>query len=1002
MKPDERALAERAFLRFVELCQEGERPDLEVFLAEHEEPLRTPIRKLIEDYELLRQDQHTEARTAPLQFGPYLLERELGRGASAVVWEAIEEGLDRRVALKRLHPIFTFSRTALGRFLREARAAASLDHPGIVKAFATGAQDDMPFIAQELVAGGRTLAHWLDERRSRGDFGLDHYREVARICALVADALDHAHQAGIVHRDLKPSNVLLTREDMPKLADFGLALVTDDVSLSQSSSVVGTYAYMSPEQVRGAREEVDRRSDVFALGTVLYELLTGTRPFREQSALELRASLCEDRLRDPRDLRYDVPPALAAICIRALRLSPSSRYQDMASFAADLRAFRAGRPVSALPPGRAQRAWYAMIEHPRLTAAASLVAMTLVGSLALLAYVNDQRARADFDAQLSSELLMASDELHLSEHPEGIRGRLGPLADEVRARLDGSRRTLALEKLAHTARRWGDTATAIALLREVLHRHLLAGTESSPEAQEDRRMLGWCLALELRFEEAAETYETGLQLAEPGSLEGELLAASYLDTLLQGRLEDRMLDYLREHGDPAARLDALVERLETDLPEQRLLPVVVKSVLAALHQQRYEFPRATELIEECLEYCQASLSLDDPLRLRVLIAGAAIKGHMFSANRSPVENLESELRLATASLARRYGPSHPVTCLALFEHGRLYINVQDFEAAKPLYERARAGFDELAPDHLYSLLIRQHFLVAEIQESDDLDALDRSLERLARDFERSLGPQHSDTINCLRMWMETLALMGRWEKACEVYQEALGRFSNEILELGQVRVEYAELAVHDTWLQEWGWREWLVTECSHVEAALLALVEAQPEVFQRLPLQSQLGALGSAVRFLSSKGEDARLLGLVQNQEELVTRLTLETKSGFSALCLTTSLAHARSGALEEASSWLDRFRQAVESDPSFSIDCGDKGMALELCRRLDRRGVAERVLELPESPVPRTPPWSVVRERADEELEAEIALTRGWLGLRGDEADGESSAPSSAAAGGE
>ena len=178
-----------------------------------------------------------------------------------MVWEAVEGSLDRRVALKRLHPIFSFSGNALRRFLREARAAAGLDHAGIIKVYATGEHEGVPFIAQELVPGGRTLSDWLRERRQAGPFDRVHDREVARLVMLVADALACAHEAGVVHRDLKPSNILLTPEDMPKVADFGLALVAGDLTMTRSNDVVGTYAYMSPEQVQGsARRSISART----------------------------------------------------------------------------------------------------------------------------------------------------------------------------------------------------------------------------------------------------------------------------------------------------------------------------------------------------------------------------------------------------------------------------------------------------------------------------------------------------------------------------------------------------------------------------------------------------------------------------------------------------------------------------------------------------------------------------------------------------------------------
>lgn len=972
--------AEGAYLGYVERRQSGETINVELFILRHEEQIQAQLRRLITDYESLRIESPSAPTLEPLKFGDYLLQHELGRGASAAVWEAIELGLDRRVALKRLHPIFSFSNQALKRFLREARAAASLDHPGIIKVYATGEQDGLPFIAQELVPGGRTLASWLEDQRQKGPFGREHDRKVARLCALIADALQHAHQAGVVHRDLKPSNVLLTPEDMPKIADFGLALVVDDVTLTQSSSVVGTYAYMSPEQVQGHRKAVDQRSDIFALGTTLHELLTHRRPFREGSSLELRASICEDRLRDPRMFRTEVPPALAAICIRALRFEPNKRYQDMSALAADLRAFLDGKPVSALPPGRLQRAWYTMVEYPRLTAGAALIFTGLFTSLGLLAYVNEQRNQADFEAELSAELLLSRDELHLSEHPEQVRDRLGLLADQVRERLPGRQQTLALEKLAHSARKLGDTAMTISLLRETLAQHEAAGSEASSAALEDRRILGWCQTLELRFEEAATTFESGLELAEPGSLEGELLVAFYIDTLIQGRLEDRFLAYIREHGDPRERLAQLVERLKTELPGQRLLQVMVTVVEAAVLHRQNEIERARGLIKECLDYCETSLPLDDPLRLRVLVAWSTSLSYIFELDtQRPDKNMVGALfARATDALRTRYGPEHPVTALALFEQGRVFINEQDYEQAKPLYVEAQAGLSRLGPGHLYSLLMRQHLLVQKFAELEPLVLL-AEVEELTRDFEQALGRQHTDTVNCLRLLALAKLSVGRFEEAHESLEEGLRRLTEERWALGQVRVEYPQLVMDLNELSRFMPRDFQVKSAGRA----IALLDRKSE---------HLGSavrvcLASVIEILFELGEYASISSLVGRHAEFVRQPTEPT--AFEWL----PLAYLRNGEEAAANQWMDQLVQLVETG---GIP-GSKRLAvlLETCRELDRPAHAEWLLGHVCGPLPdyelryfaETADWSFQRKAWTEwraERGRQIQLTREWLDSRG------------------
>ena len=772
MTPGPQGSAEAAFLTYVERRQGGESVEVEEFLAAQDPSVRSELRGLIEGYEALRLSAPESPSLEPLEFGDYLLLGELGRGASAVVWEAVEGSLDRRVALKRLHPIFSFSGKALRRFLREARAAAGLDHAGIIKVYATGEHEGVPFIAQELVPGGRTLSDWLRERRQAGPFDRVHDREVARLVMLVADALACAHEAGVVHRDLKPSNILLTPEDMPKVADFGLALVAGDLTMTRSNDVVGTYAYMSPEQVQGERKAVDQRSDIFAVGTTLHELLTGARPFREQSALDLRASICEDRLRDPRALRPEIPAPLAAICIKALRRNPESRYQAMSQLSADLRAFLEGRQVSAHTPGRGLRAWYAMRERPRLTAAVSGLGVTALASLGLLVFVNGERALAEFEADLSSQLLLMQDELHLPQGSQRSHARLAELTTEARARFDGRRKLLALEKLGYSARRLGDTGTAILLFREALELHALAGSSDSPSAQEDLRALGWCLTVELRFEEAAALYEQGFAHSVPDSLEAELLVAAYVDTLLQGRLEDRLLRYLQEEEDPLGRLEALVERLKLERPDHRLVQFNLKLTLASFLQLQLRREEARELISECLEYCEQSLPLEDPLRLRVMISWSKVFGDTFWMGREhDWSGVISQLEGARVGIVERYGRLHPLAALTHFELARAAHEslAVDELSVEELYAAAQEGFAGLGPDHLYSLLLRQHLWNRRWYQADlsESEALARECRALAEDFTAALGPYHSDTLNCWRAASALFGLLGDREAAQE-------------------------------------------------------------------------------------------------------------------------------------------------------------------------------------------------------------------------------------------
>jgi WD40 repeat protein len=313
------------------------------------------------------------APCAPRRLGRFELLEELGKGGFGTVWRARDPELGREVAVK-------VPRDALDgdadreRFGREARAAAALRHPGIVPVFEVSEHDGQPFLVSELVKGV-TLADLLTARRPSA-------HESARIIAAVADALHHAHQQGVVHRDVKPSNVMLDDRGEPRLMDFGLARRDKlDATLTQEGQLLGTPAYMSPEQARGEGRAVDRRSDVYGLGAVLYQLLTGETPFRGNVRMQLEQVLC-DEPRPPHSLNDAVPRDLETVCLKCLEKDPRRRYQTAAELAADLRRFLAGEPVLARPVGRLGRAWRWARRRP---AAAALVAVSAAALLLIVA-----------------------------------------------------------------------------------------------------------------------------------------------------------------------------------------------------------------------------------------------------------------------------------------------------------------------------------------------------------------------------------------------------------------------------------------------------------------------------------------------------------------------------------------------------------------------------------------------------------------------------------------
>ncbi len=265
---------------------------------------------------------------------------ELGRGGMGVVYKARQLGLNRIVALKMILAGRHAAEADLTRFRLEAQAVASLLHPNIVQVFAIGESRGHPFFSLEYMGGG-TLAQRLDHRPQGA-------QEAARLAAVLARAVHAAHQRGIIHRDLKPANILLAADGTSKIADFGLAKQLDaDGGLTASNAILGTPSYMAPEQAGQKSVAIGPAADIYALGAILYEALTGRPPFLAETQLDTILQVISDEPAPPSQLQSRVPADLEAVCLRCLRKEPRKRYPSAAALAEDLDRFLNGTPTEA-------------------------------------------------------------------------------------------------------------------------------------------------------------------------------------------------------------------------------------------------------------------------------------------------------------------------------------------------------------------------------------------------------------------------------------------------------------------------------------------------------------------------------------------------------------------------------------------------------------------------------------------------------------------------------
>ena len=447
--------------QFVDRLRQGETPTIESYRDAHPE-LAEQIEALfptLEMMERLKQDSGTSQSGGPVRgevpfdrLGDFRLVREIGRGGMGIVYEAVQESLDRRVALKVLPPGVFLSPNKLERFQREARAAARLHHTNIIPVYGVGEEHGTHYFAMQFIEG-RPLDRVIRDARSGANRQLDVpeigergvHAAIAAVGAQVAEALAHAHAHRILHRDIKPANLILDEEGNVWVADFGLAKHDEHDDITHGGGLLGTLRYTAPEQVDGDATE---QSDVYALGMTLYEMIALEPAFAERDRAPLLKQIAEAEPLALRRRDRRVPRDLETIVSRAIAKSPGRRYRDAAALEADLRRFLDGTPIHARRVGWAERLvrWSDRNRALATALGATAASLAVAGGVGWMAYAETNRAlqresrNVEFSLQAFDEILETllvepRDSRSTADEPvrPRRRGPRGPLAGEQRA-----------------------------------------------------------------------------------------------------------------------------------------------------------------------------------------------------------------------------------------------------------------------------------------------------------------------------------------------------------------------------------------------------------------------------------------------------------------------------------------------------------------------------------------------------------------------------------------